>query len=81
MEKKFELYQELKREFHNFLDTHPPAQFSNDLRRLVFDYMNDALQKGIFPLYLNDLLYAINDFLDLLDTAAKQFPSSKIHGG
>jgi hypothetical protein len=39
----------LKVEFHNFLSTHPPAQFSSDFRRLV------------------------NDLLDLLELAEKEF--------
>ncbi|HEV8286876.1 MAG TPA: hypothetical protein VGQ09_21350 [Chitinophagaceae bacterium] len=37
------------------------------------DYMHDALAKGIFPTYLNDFLWRLNDLLDLLELAEKEF--------
>jgi len=49
MAKQFTPSKNLETEFFNFLETHPPAQFGNDLRRLVMDYVHEALRKGIFP--------------------------------
>ncbi|HEV8286874.1 MAG TPA: hypothetical protein VGQ09_21340 [Chitinophagaceae bacterium] len=37
------------------------------------DYIHDALGKGIFPTYLNDFLWRLNDLLDLLELAEKEF--------
>ncbi|HEV8286872.1 MAG TPA: hypothetical protein VGQ09_21330 [Chitinophagaceae bacterium] len=73
MEKQIKLSANLKTEFHNFLNTHLPAQFSNNLRRMAFEYMHDALAKGMFPTYLNDFLWRLNDLLDLLELAEKEF--------
>jgi hypothetical protein len=75
MPKEIKISRNLRDEFHNFLSTHPPAQFSNDLRRLVIDYLDDAVKKGIFPTYLDNFLWPLNDLLDLLDTATKEFTS------
>jgi hypothetical protein len=36
------------------------------------DYMHDALSKGIFPTYLNDFLWRLNDLLDLPGLADKE---------
>jgi hypothetical protein len=73
MEKQARLTKSLKKEFRNFLEYHPPAQFNSDLRRMVLDYVRYELRAGIIPLYLDDFLWRLNDLFDLLDIAAKEF--------
>jgi hypothetical protein len=78
MNKQFKLTQKLKTDFLNFLETHPPDRFSNNLRSMVLDYLRYELQAGTMPLYLDDFLWSLNDLFDLLDTAAKEFPLPSI---
>jgi hypothetical protein len=71
MAKKMKPARAIQNGFLIFLENHPPAQFSSNLRRMVLDYVQYELKEGAIPLYLDELLYGLNEFFDLLDTAAK----------
>lgn len=60
--------------FLSFLENHPPAQFSSNLRRMLLDHIRHELKEGVIPVYLDEFLRGLNDLIDLLDMAAKEFP-------
>ena len=64
-----------KKESLMLSEAHPPAQFTANLRRMVLDSVHHQITTGILSIYLDDLLWSLNDFFDLLDEAAKEFPA------
>jgi hypothetical protein len=65
------LSKKLNEQLTLFLDHHPPRPFSAALRRMLLDYMCDKVKIG-FDTEFGNLLWGLNDLLDLLDTAAKE---------
>lgn len=73
---KVKLSREMKEEFAQLLEQHPPQQFSTDLRRMLLDYMGAQVEIG-FHIEFRRLLWALNDLLDLLDIAANGMEDKK----
>jgi len=65
----------LKKEFASFIENHPPAEFSSRLRYVFLDWLRYEEKAGTAPLFLYDFLWSMNDLFDLLDEAAKEFPT------
>jgi hypothetical protein len=66
---KQNLSQNLRKQLICFFDQHPPQLFSNSLRRLLLEYMQEHINSGFFPQFDN-FLWAMDDLFQLLDTAA-----------
>jgi hypothetical protein len=55
--------------FQAFIETHPPQQFNNRLRRLLIDYLQKYVHVGL-PIYFKDFLFSLADLFNLMDEAA-----------
>lgn len=72
----------LSDEFLNFIETHPPAIFSRDMRRTLLDYLQRQVDVGM-PLYMSAFLHAMYDFFELMDAAEtwqEQKAGNREHG-
>ena len=78
MAEKIKQLRAVQAAFLSFLENHPPAQFSSNLRRMVMDHLRQELKEGVVPLHLEEFLRGLNDLLDLLDMAAKDFPDHTV---
>lgn len=61
----------LKHQVRQFCETHYPGRVSSNLRRMLLDYLDNELRIGI-PVYLDELLWQLNDLFDLLDLAQQE---------
>lgn len=58
-------------ELRRFLETHDPANLSRNLRTMLLEYLATELKVGI-PLYLDELLWQLQDLFDVLDLAQEE---------
>ncbi|MEP6676557.1 MAG: hypothetical protein ABJA78_15455 [Ferruginibacter sp.] len=68
---KTQLSETLADELVNFIETHPPEDFSRNLRRIVLDYIRQQVDIGM-PIYMKTFLHAVYDLFELLDVAAAE---------
>ncbi len=69
----------LKHQLRRFCETHYPDRVSRNLRRMLLDYLDNELQVGI-PVYLEELIWQLNDLFELLDTAAEETKHFRAEG-
>lgn len=58
-------------ELCRYFATHNAANLSRNLRCMLLDYLAYELRVGV-PLYLDELLWQLNDLFDLLDHAQQE---------
>lgn len=63
----------LSEELSRFFTTHSPATFNSKFRNMVLDYLDHKIKHDSIPLYFEDFLWTLNDFLDVLEIAATEF--------
>jgi hypothetical protein len=61
----------LKHELRRFCETHECERVSHNLRRMLLSYLDYELRVGV-PIYLEELLWQLNDLFDLLDTVQQE---------
>ncbi|NCT76503.1 MAG: hypothetical protein GXC78_18350 [Chitinophagaceae bacterium] len=60
----------LRRQFFDFIETHPPGEFNPALRRMLLDYMAREINVGFYTDF-DMLLFGLSDLFELLDSAQK----------
>jgi hypothetical protein len=63
----------LSSELLKFFNAHSPATFNSKLRSIILDYYDWKIQNDNIPSFCEDFLWTLNDFLDILEIAAKEF--------
>ena len=67
---------ELQLKIEEFFQAHPPARLHSTIRQVLLEYIGHSFEIAV-PSHLQTMMWDFSDLFDLLDFAAKHFPSNE----